>query len=545
VTGQSRLSGALVMAWLAAAACSGPTAARPSLRDEGGPTVTTSAGGACVAGRLLPLVEDREVYASSNLDVWTVNVTAPDPRALADVQHNVAGARVAVVFQEGDFGAGAVEPNAVMELRGHSTRLTIQKSFQISLTDHTQSWRGYRKINLNKHPYDLTRVRNKLAFDTFATIPDFTSLRTQFVHLYINGFDYGLFTQIEAVGDRFLAAHGLDPHGALWKAINFQWQPIDDDVAANPRALRAVVENHGGGDLARLLRTIADVNDPKQDIDDVIGRHFERQNFVTWLAVNVLTGNFDTVTQNYFLYGPPGCQGWYFLPWDYDGALEFYQQPGEASLPRFRAGLANWWSVRLIRRFLEKPGNLRELDRRITELSEDAMSDAALRERASSYYGVVGPFVTRLPDLNYLPTSGVAKPDDRIAEWDREYSRLEGVIFRRLAEYRDTLARPMPVRMYMPVLGEAPGDATTFTWARSHLLEGGDFSYDFELSRTYAFAPGDLINRQAGLRHAIALVTVPRGKYYWRVIVRSDHQPDVNWMTPFGYGYGQIEVPAF
>jgi spore coat protein H len=286
------------------------------------------------------------------------------------------------------------------------------------------------------------------------------------------------------------------------------------------------------------------VNDGEQNINDVIAHNFERQNFITWLAVNVLTGNFDTVTQNFFLYGPPGCQGWYFLPWDYDGALEFYQQRGEASLPRYRAGLANWWSVRLIRRFLEDPRNLRDLDQRITELSQDAMGDAALHERASSYYGVVGPFVTRLPDLNYLPTHGVAAAADRIAQWEDEYARLDGVIARRVAEYRYTLARPMPVLLYLPVPGASPRDAYAFTWSRSYLLHGGDFSYDFEVSRTYAFAPADLVIQERGLRQAIAMVTLAPGTYYWRVVVRSDNQPGENWMTPFGSGYAKLQVDA-
>jgi len=539
---QAGLCGVVVVAAGAVgSACRGPRA--PGLTpNEAGAAMTSAPRSACADGRLSPLIEDRDVYRSSNLDVWTVNITAPDTKALADVQRNVDGARVEVVFQEGDFGSDATEPNAVMELRGHSTRLTIQKSFHISLTAPGQTWRGYRKINLNKHPYDLTRVRNKLAFDTFATVPDFTSLRTQFVHLYINDRDYGLFTQIEALGDRFLGDHGLDPHGTLWKAINFSWQPIDAETAANPTELAAVVEDHNNGDLARLMRTIADVNDGEQDINDVIQRHFERGNFITWLAINVLTGNFDTVTQNFYLYGPRGCQGWYFLPWDYDGALEFYQQRGEASLPRHRAGLANWWSVPLIRRFLKDPRNLRDLDQRITELAQDAMSDGALHERARSYYGVVGPFVTRLPDMNYLPTSGVAAAGDRIAQWEDEYARLEGVIDRRVADYRYTLARPMPVRLYLPAPGPSPRDAYTFTWSRSFLLQGRDWSYDFEVSRTFAFAPGDLIVRAPGLRQAIAMATVPPGTYYWRVVARSDNQPDENWMTPLGVGYGKFEV---
>ena len=51
------------------------------------------------------------------------------------------------------------------------------------------------------------------------------SLRTQFVHLYINREDMGLFEVIENPGKRFLAAHGLAP-GELLKANNFAFYGI-------------------------------------------------------------------------------------------------------------------------------------------------------------------------------------------------------------------------------------------------------------------------------------------------------------------------------
>jgi spore coat protein H len=483
----------------------------------------------------LPLAEDRTVYASSKLDVWTINVTAPDVAALAGVNNNVPGAAVAVIFREGDYGTTTTQPNAVMTIRGHTTRTAAQKSFDIELNSGQSPWRGYKKILLNKHPWDLTRARNKVAFDLFPTVPNFNSLRTQFVHLFVNDQDYGLFTQIEAPNTRFLAAHGLDPAGTIYKPNHFQYHVIDAETAADPVKLAYVIEDHGNPDLPRLQRTLADINDSGQDINDVVRRNFERQNYVTWLAVNALTGNYDTNSQNFLLYGPSGCQGWYMMPWDYDGALEFYQQPGEPVKPRYFAGLGDWWQVELHRRFLQDPNNFHDVDAMVTRLYQQQLTDDAVHQLMTSYHDVVRPFISVSPDLDDLPTHLASGAADRVAQWEAEFARVaNGLFTRRYGDYRAAILRPMPVWLSMPDPPSAPGGPYTFTWSQSYMLTGGAFSYDLEISRTAAFAPGDLVVRQTGLRQAIAMITLAPGAYYYHVIIRADAQPDVNWQTQFG-----------
>jgi len=487
------------------------------------------------SGRLPPLAEDRSIYASSNLDVWTIRLTAADTAALAAVNADAPDAVVAVIFREGDYAANATQPNAMMQVRGHTTRHADQKSFEIDLDDGQTAWRGYKKIALNKHPFELTRARNKLAFDLFETVPNLTSARTQFVHLYVNDQDYGLFTQIELPNGRFLGAHGLDPNGTLYKPNHFQYQVISAATAADPVQLDYIIENHGNPDLARLRRTVADINDNKQNIDDVVARNFERQNYVTWLALNALTGNYDTVSQNFVLYGPSGCQGWYMLPWDYDGALEFYQQPGNPVKPRYFAGLADWWQVPLHKRFLQVPQNFHDVDDMVTRLYQQQLTDDAARDLMTRYHEVVRPFISMSPDLDHLPTYQATGAADRITQWETEFARVEyGLFTRRYNDYRAAIARPMPVWLSMPAPPAAPGGPYTFSWSASYSLLGVGFSYDLEISTTAAFAPADIVVRQTGLRQTIAMVTLPPGTYYYHVIIRSDDQPDVNWQTQFG-----------
>ena len=59
---------------------------------------------------------------------------------------------------------------AKMRLPGSSTRLATLKSYRVKF-DKGADWQGEDTLNLNKHPYDLTRVRNKLAFDLMRQVP--------------------------------------------------------------------------------------------------------------------------------------------------------------------------------------------------------------------------------------------------------------------------------------------------------------------------------------------------------------------------------------
>ena len=96
-------------------------------------------------------------------------------------------------------------------------------------------------------------------------------------------------------------------------------------MAADPDQFAMLVEAKGTPAVAKLQQMAAAVNDMTQDINDVIAKYFNRANYVTWLAVNMLMTNYDTNTQNFILYSPSGYAGWYFLPWDYDGGLGLVQ----------------------------------------------------------------------------------------------------------------------------------------------------------------------------------------------------------------------------
>jgi len=153
---------------------------------------------------------------------------------------------VEVVFQEGDargplagyYGFGLNDSNGTLEIRGATSRFARQKSFKVRLDRRISAWNGLWTINLNKHPYDLTRVRNKLSLNYMEMIPHIAGLRTQLVQLFIRDMsknpadtvfvDYGLFTVVEQPNNLFLRVRGLDTEGHLYKAEFFEFHRYID-----------------------------------------------------------------------------------------------------------------------------------------------------------------------------------------------------------------------------------------------------------------------------------------------------------------------------
>ena len=93
-------------------------------------------------------------------------MTVLDDQAFAAVQANTPDARAPIALADTYDGA-ARSAHATIELRGSTSRTAIQKSYQIKLYADAGTWRGSRIINLLKHPFDLTRVRNALSFEYF------------------------------------------------------------------------------------------------------------------------------------------------------------------------------------------------------------------------------------------------------------------------------------------------------------------------------------------------------------------------------------------
>ncbi|WP_108669036.1 CotH kinase family protein [Peribacillus acanthi] len=503
-------------------------------------------------GNEKPFGEDRRIYKYDKEDgvinlyitVLSEKETGKNTPSFFDLNHwydmnpiSTDSPKLDVIIQEGNengpqknsFGYGTNKANASIQIRGNTNRLGNQKSYKIKLEDQAGLWLGQNTINLNKHQFDFTRVRNKLSFDYFKLIPNLTSLRTNFVRLYVKDLtseprnqhfeDFGLYTQIEQPNKRFLSSHGLDPNGHLYKATEFsfyknpeQLKP-ENDPAFDEEQFESILEIKGSNDHEKLLSMLKDVNDYSVNINDIIEKHFDRDNYLTWLAVNILLGNHDTVTQNFYLYSPLNSSTWYFLPWDYDGAWDWEKQQQNMSAVTWEEGVSNYWGVVLHKRFLKDQRNVDELSQKIESLSK-IITPSQTKEFLDHYYKIVHPYVSSSPDSDFLPI--------KIDQYKKYYYEMIHVPEKNKEKYYVNIQKPMPIFLQAHTTSNK---VTVFEWEAAYDLQGDNVTYTFQLSKEPSFKK-IVVEKKDIIDLNTTVSNLPKGIYYWKVISRDqyDHE---------------------
>ena len=438
----------------------------------------------------------------------------------------------------GELGYGEVAPNGTIQIRGASTSTADQKSYKIELRDRAGLWRGQSTIALNKHPYDITRIKNKLSFDLLRDIPDLVSLRTQFVRLFIKDetsdppsekfVDYGLFTQVEQPNTRFLRNHLLDPAGQFYKTTFFEFFTYEDKLklADSPTydedSFSSILEIKGDQDHSKLIKMLEDVNNWSIPINEVLEYHFNEDNYFTWLAFNILVGNVDTQTQNFYLYSPKNSHTWYFLPWDYDGA---WTRLGRTELGKqehtdFSYGISNYWGVILHKRVLRVDRYREKLDNKIHEVMAQ-LSPEKIQGYLDTYRATTEELIFQVPDIYYLPGD--------IREYELAYDLIIQEVQANYELYLESLESPMPFFLGTPRQEE---DQLIFGWDQSFDFDAEDISYHFILSKDWNF--NEIVFETEILNISEIIIDMPeQGTYFWRVIATNES------------GYSQFPFDAY
>jgi spore coat protein H len=433
---------------------------------------------------------------------------------------------------EGSLGYNATLPNARMQLRGQSARVPSLKSFKIKLYASAGTWRGQNTLNLNKHYYDSTRVKQKFCFDYMSLFPDMVSLRTNFVQLFIKDatkgenseyIDYGLFTHIEQPNRDFLAVHGLDSNGNLYKPRDFEFHRLPDiirpadDPLFNKEAFSKIFNIREGGDNEKLIAMLADVNNYQLDIQTVFTKYFNLDNYLTWIAMNILFDNYDTMSRNYMLYNASNSNKWFFLPWDYDKSLVLNPAEHYAFF-----GVARYWGTVLHRRFLKNPNNVALLNQKLDQLMQIITQDKTT-EFTDAYIRAISGIINHPPDSDYL--YHIKSHTEAI----QQINQFHELILNNYRKYHSSNEKPMPIFLGKPTKNADGG--YTFNWDPSYDLQGDMISYNFQVSQTPDFS--NVLYERDNL-HALTTKTGPliSGIYYWRVII-SDNKG--NTQIPFDY----------
>lgn len=473
-----------------------------------------------------------------------------------------SGPKLYVHFETGDAkGPDGIqlfdeqEVNATIELRGRSSRLAPQKSYKIRLQDNAGLWYGQSVLNLNKHPGDPTRVRNHLAFSYFEKLDHLSSLRTNFVQLHVRDMtnpevadtfeDYGLYTHVEQLNEEALAARGLNPDGHLYKAENFEFFRYPDkllptdDPNYDKKAFESVLKINGSDNHDELLTMLDDLNDMSKPFDETFETYFDEENYLTWLGTNILFGNYDTMSSNFYLYSPLNSEKWYFLPWDFDfRAWDYNDLLGiNDSMPDWQKGIQRYWGSTLHRRYLRDPANVEALVNKLEKLSQ-TINPNTTKQMLEMYYPVVSPIVKRVPDLRYLSIEA--------DQFEENYWKLTDTTTTYHQSFLDSLERPMPIFLNY----ERNQGKDIFKWDPSYDLQNDDLTYHFELSKSPDFNT-HIINSDKMTTFSYSTSLLEAGRYYWRVIVTDAKG---NTQIPFDvykgedrtryWGVQQIVIPG-
>lgn len=427
---------------------------------------------------------------------------------------------------EGQLGYGQTIPNATVQIRGQTSSRNAQKNYKIKLIDNSDGWNGQRTIALNKHMGEGLRFRNKLAYDLMTEIPQMMSLRTQFVHLYVRDLtgdnpdefvDYGLYTQVEQLNKTALRAHGLDRNGYLYKVNACEFYEYDDlrlvsDPDYDEAAFSTILETKGKADHTKLLEMLHAVNDYTISNDELLERYFDSENIAYWMAFMILTGNVDTQNRNFYIYCPLNGNTWYIYPWDNDDMLTAteFEIRGYHSDTEWEAGISNYWGNILFRRALMSEKFRQELHAAVLDLQEHYLNGNRIGELFQRYNEIVEPYVSRMPDLQFLPVT--------LKERETVVENTKYEIWANYQRYLETLESPMPFYVGVP---EQTDTSLLVTWDDSFDFRNEDITYRVVLAKDYE--DKEVLYDADGIvlpKLEIPLVLEP-GQYFLRVVATN------------------------
>jgi spore coat protein H len=528
----------------------------------------------------LPLQDNPEVYLNDDpSSVVVIYVTVRKGNSVDNTNHTwkevnsfvkyfwteqevVAVGKAQAIVQFGDengpvpgeLGYGALIPNATIQIRGGSSSKFPQKSYKIELLPAAGEWRGQSTFNLNKHPYDDSRVRNKLNFDLIKQIPNLVSHRTQFVRLYVKDettnpvsttfVDYGLFTQVEQTNRTYLQNHLLDPNGQLYKAIAFEFYRYPDEIRmADDPLYDEVVFSHrleikGNKDHSKLIEMLDAVNNYNVPIDETFEKYFDLENYFTWMAYNILVGNLDTQNQNFMIYSPNNSNKWYFIPWDYDGTFRLRDHSAEVGGFQYAPwveGISNYWGGVLHNRVLKVAKYRQMLDDKINELRR-FLSPERIKSMLDVYKPVTDPYISRMPDLGYF--------DRSLKTRDLVFELVPGDIQNNYELYHETLEKPMPFFLGTPKILNG---RLVFNWNESYDFDAQTISYHFIVSTDWKF--NKIVYEATTDLTGVQIDMLKPGEYFWRVTATNsagklqypfDYYTDANSILHYGMKYLKI-----
>lgn len=411
-------------------------------------------------------------------------------------------------------GYGLVTANAEITQRGQSSRLSEQKSFKIRYFSEASSYYGETELNLKKHYDDELRIKNKLVFDVIKEIPNTIVSNTKFVHLYVRDLnagnpdiiDLGLFTHHEEVNEEFLIARGLNPEGNLYNINFFDFYRYEDvimlesDPDYDKSDFEEYLEINLSDDHTELIAFLDAINSNVIPINSVVNTFLDRENYLTYLALNMLTDNIDSSARNFKLYRPEDSKKWYFIYWDMDKTF----LPEDATVDQWRTGIHLYMNDALHSQFLKVDSNREELIQRVEEL-KPYFSKEIVQELVQGYDEQIRDVLTTTPDIEHL--------DFPYEEMFETSMQLSDRVEENYQKFMDSMNYPKAVF----ILGfEKKSDYHVLDWSESYDFDNEDVEYTVRIATDPAMT--NIIFEESGIKATqVPVFELAPGSYFVQV----------------------------
>lgn len=214
--------------------------------------------------------------------------------------------------------------------RGNTSLQAAKKSFKIdfNVNGGIGKWQGVRELNLNGNHNDPSLMRAKLTWDLMRHF-DLPGSRVAFTELYINDEYKGLYINVEFVDDLFTQKYFNEGTGNRWKCLypaTLEYLgPNGSNYQINTSWGTPIYELENNTQLNdyQPLADLVDVlnNEPQSTFPCEIRKIFNVDRFLQYLAIDVMSGNWDGANfnkNNFYIYQNDRTHRLEFIPYDTD-----------------------------------------------------------------------------------------------------------------------------------------------------------------------------------------------------------------------------------
>lgn len=218
---------------------------------------------------------------------------------------------------------GTTWTNVGIRYRGRTSRSVAKKSWKIKFNEFVPGQRfldDQEEVNLDSEYGERTMIREKLAWDLTEMV-GVPSAERRHVQFRVNGEYYGVYTELEQIDERWLANHGFNPAGNLYKADgNSACLTVLADTTQYPVNYQKVTNRtEGHTDLIQFIQLINST--PTAQFYHTLAPIFDIESFINYYADMIALSDDSFFCHNYYLYHDLATNKWTWIPYDLDSTF--------------------------------------------------------------------------------------------------------------------------------------------------------------------------------------------------------------------------------